>query len=60
MILTATTHHAPITKTGTAGATDQLLNPRHRDTLRMLAVVSDGDLHDLDPARARSDRPGRP
>jgi hypothetical protein len=30
---------------------DQLLNLRHRNTLRMLAVVSDGDLADIDPAQ---------
>jgi hypothetical protein len=30
---------------------DQLLNLRHRATLRMLAVVSDGELDDIDPAQ---------
>jgi hypothetical protein len=39
------------TFTGAVRLADQLLNLRHRNTLRMLAVVSDGDLDDIDPAQ---------
>jgi hypothetical protein len=39
------------TFTGAVKLADHLLNLRHRNTLRMLAVVSDGDLDDIDPAQ---------
>jgi Mg-chelatase subunit ChlD len=39
------------TFTGAVKLADQLLNLRHRNTVRMLAVVSDGDLDDIDPAQ---------
>ena len=39
------------TFTGAVKLADQLLNLRHRTTVRMLAVVSDGELADIDPAQ---------
>jgi hypothetical protein len=36
---------------GAVKLADQLLNLRHRGALRMLAVVSDGALHDIDPSQ---------
>jgi len=36
---------------GAVKLADHLLNLRHRTTLRMLAVVSDGALADVDPAQ---------
>jgi len=36
---------------GAVKLADQLLNLRHRSVLRMLAVVSDGELADIDPAQ---------